>query len=377
MKNSIVYKFLKSFKRFYFLLKLLFNKKLYKSKSYFPELKSKSQLRILGEQAWFIIKYNEPNNQYFLYGFDVKSKDEINQYLPYVQFRTTRNRLNLRPHYLYQNAESFNYICLLRDKFYFGQLLSSLNIGTPKNLMLIFGKEETLLDLKQNKEYPLSSLLNYDIDSYCKMIIGECGKDVFALRIKNGKIFVNSSPIEFTDLCSLIKNGTFLIQEKIIQHKDMSELYPHSVNTLRIITCCDNKGEYHALSAVLRVGANGNTVDNWAAGGLVIGITSNGELKDYGFYEIEGKTKTSVHPDTQISFKNYKIPFYNEAIKEAVRLHKLFYGIKTIGWDVAITPQGPCFIEGNDNYEISLNQVADKGLKSEWLKLYGTSKNQI
>ena len=34
-----------------------------------------------------------------------------------------------------------------------------------------------------------------------------------------------------------------------------------------------------------------------------------------------------------------------------------------IGWDIAITPNGPLFIEGNDNMEISINQEVNGGLK--------------
>ena len=44
----------------------------------------------------------------------------------------------------------------------------------------------------------------------------------------------------------------------------------------------------------------------------------------------------------------------------------MFYGVRSIGWDIAITDSGPCFVEGNDNWEISLNQAADRGLRKAW-----------
>lgn len=44
-----------------------------------------------------------------------------------------------------------------------------------------------------------------------------------------------------------------------------------------------------------------------------------------------------------------------EAIEVVIKAHREFHGIRSIGWDVAITENGPCFIEGNDNWEISLN----------------------
>ena len=118
------------------------------------------------------------------------------------------------------------------------------------------------------------------------------------------------------------------------------------------------------LSAVLRVGANGNTVDNWAAGGLAVGIEmETGRLKEYGFYKHGKGTKTVCHPDTGTEFNGFKIPFYTEAVEKAVSLHTHLVPIVVIGWDIAITPDGPLFIEGNDNMEISINQEVNGGLK--------------
>jgi hypothetical protein len=40
-----------------------------------------------------------------------------------------------------------------------------------------------------------------------------------------------------------------------------------------------------------------------------------------------------------------------------------------IGWDIAITPDGPVFIEGNDNPEISGLQTVNGGLKGVLKKI--------
>ena len=45
--------------------------------------------------------------------------------------------------------------------------------------------------------------------------------------------------------------------------------------------------------------------------------------------------------------------------------HQKISYIWSIGWDVAITPDGPLFIEGNDNWEITLHQT-ENGLKERW-----------
>ena len=52
----------------------------------------------------------------------------------------------------------------------------------------------------------------------------------------------------------------------------------------------------------------------------------------------------------------------------ACEAHKQIYNAEFIGWDIAMTENGPSFIEGNDNWEVTLMQAADRPLKSEWQK---------
>ena len=145
----------------------------------------------------------------------------------------------------------------------------------------------------------------------------------------------------------------------------MKTIYNLSINTLRLVTVFSKKeNTVIPLSAVMRVGAHGNVVDNWAAGGLAIGVDMvNGCLQGDGFYKHGQGTRTRVHPDSNVLFDGYRIPFFHEAIIEATQLHRHLLPIMVIGWDIAITPDGPLFVEGNDNMEISINQEVNGGLR--------------
>lgn len=59
---------------------------------------------------------------------------------------------------------------------------------------------------------------------------------------------------------------------------------------------------------------------------------------------------------------------YREACELACNAHRCIYGVRAIGWDIAISQDGPVIIEGNDNWEISLQQACDRPLKREWLE---------
>ena len=166
-------------------------------------------------------------------------------------------------------------------------------------------------------------------------------------------------------------NMTYIIQNRIKQHTALNRLYSHSINTIRVETVVNPQtNQIEILPPLLRVGSAGNNVDNWAMGGLAIGINNDGTLKEYGFYKPSFGTKTNLHPDTKIVFNGYQLPFFDEAIEMAIRFHRYLYDVHSIGWDIALTESGPCFIEGNDNWEISLVQVCSKGLRKEFKKLF-------
>ena len=167
-----------------------------------------------------------------------------------------------------------------------------------------------------------------------------------------------------------LPHGSDLIfQEKIIQCEEMNLLNPESINTIRIVT--ENlSGSPQVFSSVLRVGnKNTGNVDNWATGGIAIGIKADGTLKQYGFMKPINGLKVDCHPDTGVVFSEFKVPYYVEACELACKAHKAFYNVATIGWDIAISNVGPIIIEGNDNWEISLMQACNEGYKQKWSNL--------
>lgn len=60
------------------------------------------------------------------------------------------------------------------------------------------------------------------------------------------------------------------------------------------------------------------------------------------------------------------MPYWKESLELANCFHEKLSDIHSIGWDIAITKDGPVFIEGNDNWEISLMQACNGGLKREF-----------
>ena len=146
-------------------------------------------------------------------------------------------------------------------------------------------------------------------------------------------------------------------EELVKQHPQMNELCSTSVNTMRMMTLNDN-GTPRLLWAGLRVGNGINAVDNFHAEGMAVKIDlETGKLvgkainKENEIFE--------AHPTTGVVFHGFQIPCFAEAkelvLKAALESDK----IKMVGWDVAISENGPLIIEGNRRPGFDLVQVLD------------------
>lgn len=344
MKERL-FSFLRGLKTFFMRIKNLF--KVYgivKENTYYPEIHRKSFLKRYFENIVWTLKYGELNAFYNLYGFDVELDKDIKSYMNYLEFMRDRNKMN-------GLDNTYNHIVILRDKLIFDKYMNSNDIKTAKLIAIIMNGE--ILDIKFEKYHNIENLFQKTV--FIKNIDGECANGVYCIK----------SYEDYKKMEQTFKSGNYIIQEKLIQDEKMNALYSGSVNTIRIVTVRENK-EIKILSSGLRVGTTrSKNVDNWAAGGLYIEINNDGKLTKYGFAKPIYGGKLEVHPDTKIKFEGYQIPKYEEVVSLVKRAHNTLYGIHSIGWDVAITSDGPVLIEGNDNWEISLMQ-ANHGLRNAW-----------
>lgn len=328
--------------------------KIIKGESYYPEKVRKSKLIRYFDNFIHILKYREANEFYNLYGMDIKNLSR-QDYMDYRSFRVIRNKKNL------EKNKEFNYVCLLRDKELFNMVLekNGYETKTPTIKYKILNKKIFLgnnLILNENfiKENDKKIL-------FIKDSKGECGEEIFQIEIKNNKVYYLDNSFTWNEFLDKLSAKEYVVQEKLIQNKKMSELYDKAVNTIRVVTIKNEiTDEIEIFAKLLRIGANNNYVDNWAKGGIVVGINDNGTLKKYGFYKPGYGIKIEEHPISKIKFQGFKIPNYEIVIEEIKKIHKLFKNIHSIGWDIAITEEGFSIIEGNDNYEISLHQVVDE-----------------
>lgn len=155
----------------------------------------------------------------------------------------------------------------------------------------------------------------------------------------------------------LINAGQTLVEEKIRQHEKMSFLHPMSLNTIRIVTL-KKDGEVHIISRILRIGQEGNVVDNITSGGIYAPVDAMGFVTHPAFCDKTGEA-FKVHPTSKVFLIGFEIPFFNIAIDMVTKIATEENDMAFIGWDVAITPDGPIIVEGNNlpSYEILQNYL--------------------
>src|SRR5690606_37009534 len=93
------------------------------------------------------------------------------------------------------------------------------------------------------------------------------------------------------------------------------------------------------------------------SGGLFIPIDlQTGGLTKSGTQSMKfGGQKLSEHPNTGFVFAGFQVPYLDEAKKLCLRLCEILPN-RLIGWDIAITPEGPVVIEGNPEPGINIGE---------------------
>ena len=150
----------------------------------------------------------------------------------------------------------------------------------------------------------------------------------------------------------------YMIEEIIKQHPITKQIHPQSVNTLRIFTIIDKEGIPHIGMPIFRAGLKDSVTDNTSSGGLYFIVD-----KETGVVESSGRTERCRtryinHPDTGVQVTGMKIPFYEDIVKMVKEAALITPTLRYIGWDVAISENGPLLIEGNIEYAAT-NQGMD------------------
>lgn len=349
-------------------LRLIINpKSIINKESYYPEEEHKTQSQIIKDQLFFLWKYGNIEKFYYAYGFDRKcmTREKMcNEYI--INEDIFLKKIDYHNNHINKKQGRFSGRCIVSDKFYFYLFLKSMGFPTPD--ILCYSRNGRMLYSSDNQlcNGEINSILTKDMDAFAKPYGGQLGNGAFTLKVKDSKVYVNDELLSQTEeLLQTLTATKYIVQERVVQHPEMDKLCSTSLNTIRVQTIITEDENIIAFRAGVRMGREGSHVDNWAKGGVFVGIDmDSGKLLKTGFIKPPYGTTVTQHPDNGLVFEGFEIPFFKEAVEMAQDLHSKLYKVHSVGWDIAITPNGPIFIEGNSLWEISLLQASMGGLKN-------------
>lgn len=156
--------------------------------------------------------------------------------------------------------------------------------------------------------------------------------------------------------------SSIVLEELIEQDGAFAELYPKAVNLVRITTIMVN-GSPKFLDAWLRVGMGGHNITAANLAELYCGVDlDTGIVATDGFTELYGSYES--HPDTNIRFKGYQIPKWNDLLRVTTELAYILPSVRYVGWDMTLTKKGWILVEGNENGEFLGQLVFNKPYKT-------------
>jgi hypothetical protein len=330
----------------------------------------KSGIRIFIELFYHFLRKGEFNDMYYAFGLNIKGKmpedfigkKEMNRYIETCN-QTLRGKQGI--------SQNIGYDIIAKDKFYLTSLLQSNNIPVIPNIGLITGG--AIIEQNGNK-YGIEHLFNYNFPLVIKNTILEYNEGIILLERKGENIILNGKILVTKDiLFNRIVKGQWVIQYFAKSSKEICRVNDTALNTTRIITVY-GKANPEYLAGFQTFATNCQNTDSWGKGAVYVGFDPGTEkLWKYGYFHPSNKISGLVteHPDSKIKFEDYKIPGLSEAIDLCKNAHRFLYYMYLIGWDVAITEEGPKILEANEKPGMNAVQCIEGGLRKS---LAGYSK---
>ncbi|MCI4647566.1 sugar-transfer associated ATP-grasp domain-containing protein [Phaeodactylibacter sp.] len=272
----------------------------------------------------------------------------------YYQFRFYEHQNNIRntyagTGYMYEYQRHMNppvYRAILADKTQF----------LRKYRAFVRHPFLTVQEIAEAPDKAQALLENRSGKIVLKSSDGQCGRGI---EVRSGSDFTPESLLQ-----RLRETDNDFVEAFVTQHTELMRLSPSGLNTVRVITQLDKSDQVHIIGTRLRITVD-SAVDNLAAGNIAAPIDlETGKVNGPGVYSDITKSDEYQHPITGVDIVGFQIPYWQETVEMCKSAALLDTRNRSIGWDVAITDEGPELIEGNHDWCKLLWQLpVKKGLK--------------
>lgn len=172
--------------------------------------------------------------------------------------------------------------------------------------------------------------------------------------------------------------STLVVQERLFDHPDLAALRGRSgLQSVRINTLLRPDGEVELLFWFLKIVTGDNLSDNFV-GGTTGNLVAVGD-RERGIVDHAvtlspcglGLTPIDRHPETGASLNGFAMPGWTAALDVVRRAHReAFPAFGALGWDVALTADGPKLLETNAWWDPP-NYAPEIMSPAHWQRIFG------
>lgn len=166
------------------------------------------------------------------------------------------------------------------------------------------------------------------------------------------------------------RDSRMVLEELICQDESLARLHSGSVNVIRVTAVRGKDGKIHIYHPWIKAGINGSFVATAAQEGFVAEIDPATGVVITDGYQETGNTY-QFHPNSGIRIKGFQVPRWNELTDMVQALMEQLPKFGYIGWDLALTPEGWCVVEGNYSGEFMYQLMNCRGYRREFEELIG------
>ncbi|OYN92309.1 sugar-transfer associated ATP-grasp domain-containing protein [Parenemella sanctibonifatiensis] len=261
---------------------------------------------------------------------------------------------------------------VLENKLEFERHFGGLGLPVPPTLAVISTEADphgrlTLTSARQVRDFVLDEAQRRGV--VVKPAAASQGQGVTVISSVDGQEVVLSTNerMHVEELIETTGEGVWIIQPRLSQHPDLDALNSTSLNTLRLGTFRRRDGSVLILFAVLRLGRVHSQIDTYNQGGYSVRVDpSTGAFAARGYQKAKFALETvDSHADSGVTFAGRSVPFWDRVVDLATSFAREAGRNRFIGWDVASTPDGPVFVEGNHDWDVAHAQIGSKGMLTD------------
>ncbi len=256
--------------------------------------------------------------------------------------------------------------CLVEDKATFYIYCKAVGLPVPKLYGVFDRLAGRLADgrfVSDRRDWERFFEIDAPQEFIVKPALGVYGRGL-ALYRRTGSSFedhagqIYSAGSLYEHLATDANYSRFVIQERVVNHPEIQRLTEtRSLQTARIATWVTDEGNVEIYHTLFKLIVSENLSDNFnfgRSGNLVANIDPESGILAAPLAASPdriGCQVVPVHPTSGIAVAGVTLPHWALARQLAERAARLFLPLRTIGWDIALTADGPVLMEGNASWD--------------------------